>query len=231
MNKLTNLYLFVNDCYEYVLNETENDVSQSFRKYVDDNSGKANLYFDFLKQAKKDLKEDLSFFFESDPAANNEEEIISSYPGYLAICYYRIAHPLYVLGYKVESRYICETAHKITGIDIHPGADIGVPFFIDHGTGIVIGETTIVGKRVKIYQGVTLGALSLSRGHTLKGVKRHPTIGDDVTIYSGVSILGDITVGNNVTLGSNAFITESIPSNMSVTIGKPSLVYKTKKGN
>ncbi len=229
MNKLNNIYLFVNDCYGYVVGDIETDIAQSFVKYIDNNLDKGNEYFSYLKQAKKDLKEDLSFFFDSDPAANNEEEIISAYPGYLAISYYRIAHPLYLLGYKVESRYISETAHKITGIDIHPGATLGVPLFIDHGTGIVIGETAVVGKRVKIYQGVTLGALSLSRGHTLKGTKRHPTVGNDVTIYSGVSVLGDIKIGNDVTLGSNVFITEDIPNNMTVTISKPTLVYKSKK--
>ena len=228
MKSPNNLYLFVNDCYGNVVGHQNNDIISSFLKYIDDNSENAKKYEELLADVKNQLKNDLDFFFESDPAANSLDEIISSYPGFLAISYYRIAHPLYLLGYKVESRFIAEQSHKITGIDIHPGATIGVPFFIDHGTGIVVGETAIVGKRVKIYQGVTLGALSLSRGHTLKGTKRHPTVGDDVTIYSGVSILGDIKVGDDVTLGSNVFITEDIPSHTKVTISKPVLVYKKK---
>lgn len=228
MKSPNNLYLFINDCYGNAINNQSNGIEKSFIKYVDENLENAKKYNEYLLEASKQLKEDLNFFYDSDPAANSLDEIILSYPGYLAICYYRFAHPLYLLGYKVESRFIAEQAHKITGIDIHPGASIGVPFFIDHGTGIVIGETAIVGKRVKIYQGVTLGALSLSKGHTLKGTKRHPTIGDDVTIYSGASILGDLTVGDDVVLGSNVFITENIPSHTKVTISKPVLVYIKK---
>ena len=228
MKSPNNIYLFVNDCYGNAIGEQHNDIKKSFIKYIDYNEDNAKKYCDYLLVAEKELKEDLQFFFDSDPAANSLDEIILSYPGFLAICYYRIAHPLYLLGYHVESRFIGEQAHKITGIDIHPGAEIGVPFFIDHGTGIVIGETAIVGKRVKVYQGVTLGALSLSKGHTLKGTKRHPTVGDDVTIYSGASILGDIKVGDDVVLGSNVFITEDIPSHTKVTISKPVLVYIKK---
>ena len=228
MKSPNNIYLFVNDCYGNAIGEQNNDIKKSFIKYIDGNEENAKKYCEYLLVAEKELKEDLQFFFDSDPAANSLDEIILSYPGFLAICYYRIAHPLYLLGYRVESRFIGEQAHKITGIDIHPGAEIGVPFFIDHGTGIVIGETAIVGKRVKVYQGVTLGALSLSKGHTLKGTKRHPTVGDDVTIYSGASILGDIKVGDDVVLGSNVFITEDIPSHTKVTISKPVLVYIKK---
>lgn len=228
MKSPNNIYLFVNDCYGNAIGDQHNDIQKSFIKYIDGNEENAKKYCDYLLDAEKQLKEDLQFFFDSDPAANSLDEIILSYPGFLAISYYRIAHPLYLLGYRVESRFIAEQAHKITGIDIHPGAEIGVPFFIDHGTGIVIGETAIVGKRVKIYQGVTLGALSLSKGHTLKGTKRHPTVGDDVTIYSGASILGDIKVEDDVVLGSNVFITEDIPSHTKVTISKPVLVYIKK---
>ena len=228
MNKITSIYLFTNDCYSAVVDNQSIDIVKSFLKNIDNNEDNAKQYFANLEKAKEDLQEDLSFFFDSDPAANSKEEIVLSYPGYLAIAYHRIAHPLYLLGYKVESRFIAEQAHKITGIDIHPGATIGVPFFIDHGTGIVIGETSIIGKRVKIYQGVTLGALTLAKGHTLKGLKRHPTVGDDVTIYSGVSILGDIHIGDDVTLGSNVFITEDIPSHTKVVISKPELIFKSK---
>ena len=224
----TNTYLFVNDCYAFVVDNESNDIVNSFIKHVDNNQEKAELYASKLLQARDALRADLDFFFESDPAANSLEEIKLAYPGFLAITYYRIAHPLFLLGYKVESRFISEQAHKITGIDIHPGATIGVPFFIDHGTGIVIGETAIIGQRVKLYQGVTLGALSLGRGHALKGTKRHPTVGNDVTIYSGVSVLGDIVIGDDVTLGSNVFLTEDVPPHSKVTIGKPELVFKTK---
>ena len=229
MDTLNNMYLFVNDCFNKAVAHQPIDIKFSFLKYIDNNEANAEIFDKSLLQAESDLKEDLKFFFDSDPAANSEEEIIMAYPGFLAISYNRIAHALYQLGYRVESRLISEYAHKITGIDIHPGASIGVPFFIDHGTGIVIGETAIIGQRVKIYQGVTLGALSLGRGHSLKGTKRHPTIGNDVTIYSGASVLGDIKVGDDVTLGSNVFITEDIPSHTKVTISKPVLVFKTKK--
>lgn len=229
MENLYRIYVFVNDCYSKVVGHEEADIVTSFIKHIDNNMENAQKYASYLPSIEKSLKEDLKFFYESDPAANSLEEIVVTYPGFLAIAYHRIAHPLYLLGYKVESRFISEQAHKITGIDIHSGADIGVPFFIDHGTGIVIGETAVVGKRVKIYQGVTLGALSLAKGQALKGTKRHPTIGDDVTIYSGASILGDITIGNDVTLGSNVFITEDIPPHTKVTISKPVLVFKTKK--
>ena len=228
MNFPTSIYLFVNDCYSRVVDSQNIDIKESFLKHVDNNEQNASQYESCLLDVEKALKEDLQFFFDSDPASNSLEEIKLAYPGFLAICYHRIAHPLYLLGYKVESRYISEQAHKITGIDIHPGATIGIPFFIDHGTGIVIGETSIVGQRVKLYQGVTLGALSLGRGHALKGTKRHPTVGNDVTIYSGVSVLGDITIGDDVILGSNVFITEDVPPHCKVTIGKPELVFKTK---
>lgn len=228
MNFPTNIYLFVNDCYTHVVDSQDIDIKESFLKHVDNNEENATKYASCLEKVEEALKKDLKFFFDSDPAANTLDEIKITYPGFLAISYHRIAHPLYLLGYKVESRFISEQAHKITGIDIHPGATIGVPFFIDHGTGIVIGETAIIGQRVKIYQGVTLGALSLGRGHSLKGTKRHPTVGNDVTIYSGVSVLGDITIGDDVVLGSNVFITEDVPPRCKVTISKPTLVFKTK---
>ena len=225
----TKIYLFVNDCYSKVISEEDIDIKDSFIKHIDNNEENALKYVSALLEVVDSIKKDLDFFFESDPAANSLDEIKVAYPGFLAIAYHRIAHPLYTLGYHVESRFISEQAHKITGIDIHPGATIGVPFFIDHGTGIVIGETSIIGERVKIYQGVTLGALSLSRGHTLKGTKRHPTVGNDVTIYSGVSVLGDIKIGDDVVLGSNVFITEDVPPHTKVTIGKPILIFKNKE--
>lgn len=200
-----------------------------FKKLFSKLSSVEYMFFKQIPVIKKQLQEDLSFYLESDPAANNEEEILACYPGYKAIVYYRIAHILYTMGYKVEARIISEQAHLITGIDIHPGATIGCPFFIDHGTGVVIGETSIVGNRVKIYQGVTLGAISLSRGHEMKGTKRHPTIEDNVTIYSNASILGgDVVIGHDCTIGSNVFLTESVPENYKVFISKPELVFKKK---
>ncbi|MBO6008497.1 MAG: serine acetyltransferase [Lachnospiraceae bacterium] len=154
---------------------------------------------------------DVQAFFEGDPAAYNHSEIILCYPGLRAIITARIAHELYALGVPLIPRMMTEHAHSRTGIDIHPGATIGKYFFIDHGTGIVIGETTIIGDYVKIYQGVTIGALSTRGGQTLRGVKRHPTIEDRVTIYAGASILGGETViGHDAIIGSNTFITSSV---------------------
>ena len=205
-------------------------VRQLFLSSICNDQAKADAFINALPNIKKDLEKDLSFFMDSDPAVDSKEEVILAYPGFRAIATYRISHALYKLGYKLEARYLSEHAHASTGIDIHPGANIDYPFFIDHGTGIVIGETAIIGERVKIYQSVTLGALSLSKGSNLKGVKRHPTIGNDVTIYAGASILGgDVTIGNNVTIGSNVFLMESIPDNMKVTIGKPELVLQKRK--
>lgn len=174
-------------------------------------------------------KKDLDFFFESDPAADSLDEIKLTYPGYQAIIYYRIAHILFKKGKKIEARIVSEYAHSITGIDIHPGADIKSPFFIDHGTGVVIGETSIIGHRVRIYQGVTLGALSPDKGQNIKGLKRHPTIGDNVTIYAGATILGDITIGNNVTIGGGVFLLESVEDNYKVVNPKPILNIVKKK--
>ena len=182
-----------------------------------------------LPSLKEALSADLKFFMESDPAADSEEEILLAYPGYKAIASYRIAHTIHGLGYKLQARMITEGAHSETGIDIHPASKLSYPLFIDHATGIVIGETTITGKNVKIYQGVTLGALSLKDGSKIKGLKKHPTIGENVIIYAGASILGDVTVGNNVTIGSNVFITESIPDNVKVLFSKPSLVIIENK--
>lgn len=169
---------------------------------------------------------DVQAAFNGDPAAFNKDEIIISYPGLFAVLVNRIAHELYLLNIPLIPRIMTEYAHSETGIDIHPGATIGKYFFIDHGTGIVIGETTIIGDNVKIYQGVTLGALSTRGGQALKSKKRHPTIEDNVTIYSGASILGGETVvGKNVVVGGNAFITKSIPEGAKVSIKNQELRY------
>ncbi|MEW5844546.1 MAG: serine O-acetyltransferase EpsC [Bacteroidota bacterium] len=155
---------------------------------------------------------DAEAIYKGDPAAENIDEVILAYPGFMAILIYRIAHELYNLNLPIIPRILTEYAHEKTGIDIHPGAQIGSPFFIDHGTGIVIGETTIIGKNVKIYQGVTLGALSVDK--SLSQTKRHPTIEDDVIIYSQAVILGGKTViGKGSVIGGNAWITQSIPAN------------------
>ena len=165
------------------------------------------------------LKTDLQATFDSDPAAYNKVEIVCAYPGLFAIMVNRVAHELYLLNVPILPRIMTEYAHAKTGIDIHPGATLGKYFFIDHGTGIVIGETAILGNNVKIYQGVTIGALSTRGGHKLYGKKRHPTIEDNVIIYAGASILGGETViGKNCVIGGNVFVTSSIPENTKVSL-------------
>lgn len=181
-----------------------------------------DLTFSFLERIPKIreyISTDVKAAYDGDPAAYSISEIIFSYPGLYAITVYRIAHELHTLGVPLIPRIMTEHAHSQTGIDIHPGATIGKYFFIDHGTGIVIGETTEIGDNVKIYQGVTLGALSTKGGQELKSVKRHPTIMDNVTIYSGASILGGNTVvGRDVVIGGNAFVTKSVPEGSKVTV-------------
>lgn len=184
-------------------------------------------YLSKIKKIAKVLQGDLEEFIKSDPAVTTKDEIILTYPGFYAIMVYRFSHEFYIMNYKLEARIMSELAHSKTGIDIHPGAVIGNNFFIDHGTGIVIGETTIVGKNVKIYQGVTLGAISLSNVPTLKKIKRHPTIGDNVTIYAGASILGgSTTIGKNSIIGSNVFITNSIGENKIVKLDNKNYIIK-----
>lgn len=173
---------------------------------------------------------DVEAFYEGDPAAYSTDEIIYCYPGLFAITVYRLAHVLYTLKVPMLPRIMTEHAHSITGIDINPGATIGNYFFIDHGTGIVVGETTIIGDHVKVYQGVTLGALTTRGGQSLRGKKRHPTIQDNVTIYAGASILGGETViGRDSVIGSNVFITHSIPENTTVSVKSQELQIKTRK--
>ncbi|MCL1967067.1 MAG: hypothetical protein FWF67_04225 [Fibromonadales bacterium] len=172
-----------------------------------------------LPKIRASLATDIEAAFDSDPAAIGKEEIIISYPGIYAISIYRLAHELYLFNIPMLPRIMTEYAHSSTGIDIHPGAQIGDYFFIDHGTGIVIGETTVIGEHVKIYQGVTLGALSTRGGQRLRGKKRHPTVEDNVTIYSGASIFGgDTVIGKNSVLGSNVFVTESVPADSRLSI-------------
>lgn len=176
------------------------------------------------------ILKDVEAEFEGDPAANSLQEIIFSYPGLYAIFIYRYAHVLYKMEVPFVPRIMTEHAHSLTGIDINPGAEIGEYFFIDHGTGIVIGETTNIGNHVKLYQGVTLGALSTRQGQALSGKKRHPTIEDNVVIYANTTVLGGETViGKNSVLAGNTFITYSIPANTKVASAIPELELRTKK--
>jgi serine O-acetyltransferase len=175
------------------------------------------------------LAADVSAAYDGDPAAKSHDEIIFSYPGIFAIMVYRVAHRLYELEVPLLPRIMTEYAHSVTGIDIHPGAEIGLRFVIDHGTGVVIGETTEIGDDVRVYQGVTLGALSLPKdaGERLRGKKRHPTIEDDVIIYSGATILGgDTVIGRRSVIGGNVWITESIPPDTRVLMEPPKLLYR-----
>ena len=168
-----------------------------------------------LPDVRAVLQTDVTAAYEGDPAAISNEEIILAYPGIEAIAVQRMAHLLYQRHVALIPRIMTEWVHNKTGIDIHPGAQIGRSFFIDHGTGVVIGETTVIGKRVKIYQGVTLGAKSFPKdknGRVVKGIKRHPNIEDDVTIYAGATILGDVTIGHNSIIGGNVWLLESVPS-------------------
>lgn len=187
-------------------------------------------FINYLPTLKEVLDKDIIATLNGDPAAESIDQIIFCYPGIYAITIYRIAHYLHERQVPVIPRILTEYAHSVTGIDIHPGASIGNYFFIDHGTGIVIGETTIIGDNVKIYQGVTLGALSIKNRQATLGKKRHPTIKNNVTIYSEASILGgDTIIGENSIIGGNAFITESIPDNSKAYTELPKLNLKCKK--
>ena len=172
-------------------------------------------FFDALPRIYEKLGQDIDAMYEGDPAAKSREEVIRTYPGFYAIAAYRIAHELHSLGVQGIPRIITEHAHSKTGIDIHPGARIGDHFCIDHGTGVVIGETTVIGNHVKIYQGVTLGALSVNKEDATK--KRHPTLEDNVVVYAGATILGGETViGKGSVIGGNVWLTSSVPSNSKI---------------
>ena len=175
-------------------------------------------FFRSIPDVQKMLIKDVEAEFQGDPAAHSREEVIFSYPGLYAIFVYRISHELYLMQVPFIPRMMTEYVHGRTGIDINAGATIGEYFFIDHGTGIVIGETTVIGKNVKLYQGVTLGALSTRSGQLLSGKKRHPTIEDNVTIYANATILGgDTVIGEGATIGGNTFITSSVAKNAKVS--------------
>jgi len=195
---------------------------------TDEKEKTTNLFFENLEIIKNTLLKDAQFILESDPAATQLIEVLAIYPGFFAIFCYRIANSLAKLSIPLLPRMITEYSHKVTGIDIHPHAEIGSPFSIDHGTGIVIGETTIIGNNVKLYQGVTLGALSVDKSKASK--KRHPTIEDNVVLYSGCTILGGETVvGRNSIIGGNVWLTESIAP-FSVVYHKSEIVVRNQDG-
>ena len=189
-----------------------------------------NRFFESLPHIQQMLLKDVQAGFDGDPAAKSKEEIIFSYPGLFAIYVYRLAHVLYLENVPFIPRMMTEHAHSRTGIDINPGAEIGEYFFIDHGTGVVIGETTKIGSNVKLYQGVTLGALSTRMGQALANIKRHPTIEDNVTIYANSTVLGgDTIIGANSIVAGNTFITSSVPAGTRVSTKNPELVIRPPK--
>ena len=176
-------------------------------------------YFRQIPKVREWLNTDIQATYDGDPAADNIDEIILAYPGLFATAIYRLAHELFVLNVPLLPRMMTEYAHRETGVDIHPGATIGKYFFIDHATGIVVGSTSVIGEHVKIYQGVTIGALSTKAGHAAHGIRRHPTIEDNVTLYSGATVLGGNTViGEGSVIGGNAFVTKSVAPHSTVTV-------------
>lgn len=186
-----------------------------------------NAFFATIDECKEILMEDAKAMQQFDPAAKSIEEVVLTYPGFMAITAYRVANKLYHLQVPLVPRIISEWAHSITGIDIHPGATIGYPFMIDHGTGVVIGETTVIGKNVKVYQGVTFGALAVKKEEA--EVKRHPTIEDNVIVYANSTILGGRTViGHDSIIGGNCFIVDSVPA-QSIVYHQPIITVKNKK--
>lgn len=173
-----------------------------------------------LPNLRRILDVDIQAAYQGDPAARSVDEVLLCYPGVLAIIHHRLAHTLYQLDVPLLARIVAELAHSLTGIDIHPGAEIGSGFFIDHGTGVVIGETAVIGERVRIYQAVTLGAKTFptdDKGHLQKGLPRHPIVEDEVVIYAGATVLGRITIGKGSTIGGNVWLTRSVPAGSSIT--------------
>ncbi|MFP4143585.1 MAG: serine O-acetyltransferase [Phycisphaeraceae bacterium] len=218
------LYEQVRQALRYELNRQHGGRGDTCER-CDEQAVELSLAFlDQLPDLRRLLATDVQTAFDGDPAAASTDEAIFCYPGIDAIFIHRVAHALWNLGVPLLPRIISEYAHNETGIDIHPGATIGESFFIDHGTGVVMGETTVIGNRVKIYQGVTLGALSTKGGQAWRGRKRHPTIEDDVTIYGGAIILGGETViGRGSTIGGAVFLTSSVPAGHTVNMKKPEL--------
>ena len=225
------LHFYVGATLDRVLHELEGQIARAFCMYA----GHANADCDRcvrkagdvtgrflarLPEVRRVLATDVEAGYQGDPAARDQAEVIFSYPGLRAITDHRLAHELYKLDVPLIPRIICEQSHSITGVDIHPGATIGEHFFIDHGTGVVIGETTVIGERVRLYQGVTLGAKSFpldADGKPIKGVPRHPVVQDDVIIYSGATILGRVTIGAGAVIGGNVWLTRSVPPRARIT--------------
>lgn len=226
----------VSDLYDLLSEQITNSIRHECVRYGQECSrcgeqgnNIALQLLDAIPRIRKKLSKDILATLEGDPAAGNPDEIIFSYPGLFATAVYRVAHKLVDLETPLIPRIMTEHAHSVTGIDIHPGAHIGERFVIDHGTGVVIGETTEIGNNVRIYQGVTLGALSLAKDdcEKLRGKKRHPTIKDHVIIYSGATILGGETViGKSSVIGGNVWLTNSVPEDTKVFLADPRLVYK-----
>ena len=209
-------------CYHarHVEKYTEEEISERAEEVSEE-------FFKRLPYVQQMLLKDVQAGFDGDPAAKSREDVVISYPGLFASFVYRIAHELYTQDVPFLPRIMTEYAHSRTGIDINSGAKIGEYFFIDHGTGVVIGETTEIGNNVKLYQGVTLGALSTRSGQKLKGKKRHPTIKDNVTVYSGASILGGETeIGEGVIVAGGAFVTKSVPAHTKVIVKNPEIKIK-----
>ena len=238
---LGNVAYHVGDLIDGLNNRLTQQIARAFRYDCHAQNGETDVeakaqsivirFLDTLPELRHTLAEDVEAAFDGDPAAKSPDEIVFCYPGLAAVTVYRMAHELYRLEVPLIPRMMTEYAHGKTGIDIHPGATIGRRFFIDHGTGVVIGETTRIGEGVKLYQGVTLGALSFPRdektGQIVRDAKRHPTIGDGVVIYANATILGGETViGHHSVIGSSAWITRSIAPYTTVTIENPRLRYR-----
>ncbi|MCQ2508334.1 MAG: serine O-acetyltransferase [Dorea sp.] len=212
---------------EIILKRTQKDDNKTEEAYLQEAQDLTIAFLQKLPKIREYVDTDIQATYDGDPAAYSNDEIILAYPGLFAITINRLAHELFIMGVPLIPRIMTEYAHSETGIDIHPGATIGKYFFIDHGTGIVVGETTVIGEHVKVYQGVTLGALSTRGGQKLRNKRRHPTIEDYVTIYAGASILGgDTVIGRGSVVGSNAFITKSIAPDTKVSIKNQELQYK-----
>jgi serine O-acetyltransferase len=224
------LYAQVRCCllYRQQIPAGESD-SQACQACDDQARALVSKFIDCLPAVRAIVATDVQAAFDGDPAATSTDETIFCYPGLMAISVQRLAHQFYALGVPLLPRIMTEYMHGLTGIDIHPGAELGESFFIDHGTGVVIGETTRIGRNVKVYQGVTLGALAPHYGQLLRGQKRHPTIEDDVTIYANATILGGETViGKGSVIGGNVFITTSVPQQNQVIAEPPKLTYRDR---
>ena len=208
-----------------LFDESYADLDESIRSFA-----AQKLSIEFSRQIPKIreyINTDIQATFDGDPAASSKDEIILAYPGLYATAIYRLAHELHLLNIPLLPRMMTEYAHRETGVDIHPGAKIGKYFFIDHATGVVVGSTSVIGEHVKVYQGVTIGALSTKEGHAAHGTRRHPTIEDNVTLYSGATILGGNTViGEGAVIGGNTFVTKSVPPHASVVVQTHETVYK-----